>query len=48
MHMGNIAHRVGNQKLQYDAVAERFIGNDAANLLAKRQNVNPHSVKEMV
>jgi len=48
MHMGNIAHRVGNQKLQFDAGAERFIGNDAANLLAKRQNVNPYSVKEMV
>jgi predicted dehydrogenase len=48
MHMGNIAHRVGNQKLQFDAGAERFIGNDAANLLSKRHNVNPYSVKEMV
>ena len=48
MHMGNIAHRVGNQKLRYDAGAEQFINNDPANRLVKRQNMNPYSVKEMV
>jgi hypothetical protein len=48
MHMGNIAHRVGNQKLRYDARSERFIDSDPANRLAKRQNMNPYSVKEMV
>ena len=48
MHMGNIAHRVGNQKLRYDALAERFIDNDLANRLVKRQNVNDFSVKEPV
>jgi len=48
MHMGNIAHRVGNQKLRYDAMLERFIDSDPANRLAKRQNVNEFSVKDMV
>ena len=48
MHMGNIAHRVGNQKLRYDARSERFIDSDPANRLAKRQNMTPYSVKEIV
>ena len=48
MHMGNIAHRVGNQKLRYDAGTEQFINNEPANRLVKRQNMNPYSVKEMV
>jgi hypothetical protein len=48
MHMGNIAHRVGNQKLRYDARSERFIDSDPANRLAKRQNMNTYSVKEIV
>ncbi len=37
VHMANIAHRVGNRKLWYDATAERFIDDDAANALVKRQ-----------
>ena len=48
MHMGNIAHRVGNQKLRYDARSERFIDSDPANRLAKRQNVNAFSVSESI
>ena len=48
MHMGNIAHRVGNQKLWYSAEEERFISNESANRLAKRQNVNEFSVTEPV
>ena len=48
MHMGNIAHRGGNQKLRYDARSERFIDSDPANRLAKRQNVNEFSVTEPV
>ena len=48
MHMGNIAHRVGNQKLRFNVQAERFIDNEPANRLAKRQNVNTFSVKETV
>jgi len=48
MHMGNIAHRVGNQKLRFNAQVERFIDNEPANRLAKRQNVNTFSVKETV
>ena len=46
MHMGNIAHRVGNQKLRFDAETEQFIDNAAANRLVKRQNVNEFSVAE--
>jgi hypothetical protein len=46
--MGNIAHRVGNQKLRFNVQAERFIDNEPANRLAKRQNVNTFSVKETV
>ena len=48
MHMGNIAHRVGNQKLRFDAETEQFIDNAAANRLVKRQNVNEFSVTEPV
>lgn len=48
MHMGNIAHRVGNRKLQFDAKSERFVGDDEANRLVRRQNVNLYSVKEAV
>ena len=48
MHMGNIAHRVGNQKLQFDAKSEKFVDDEAANRLAKRQNVNEFSVTEPV
>ena len=48
MHMGNIAHRVGNQKLRYNAEAEQFINYDLANKLVKRQNVNDFSVKASV
>ena len=48
MHMGNIAHRVGNQKLRYNAEAEQFINYDLANKLVKRQNVNDFSIKASV
>ena len=48
MHMGNIAHWVGNQKLRFDAETEQFIDNAAANRLVKRQNVNEFSVTEPV
>ena len=48
MHIGNIAHRVGNQKLHFKASEEHFITNDSANSLSKRQNINDFSVKELV
>lgn len=32
-HMANIAYRTGNQRLTFDARAERFVDNDAANRL---------------
>jgi hypothetical protein len=35
MHIGNIAHRVGNKKLTYDAEAERFIDCPEANELLR-------------
>ena len=34
-HLGNIAYRLGNQKLDFDPVAEKFIGNDEANQYLK-------------
>ena len=37
VHMANIAHRVGNRKLWYDADNESFVDNDAANALIKRK-----------
>jgi predicted dehydrogenase len=36
VHMGNIAYRLGNQKLWFDVGTERFIGNDDANKLVRR------------
>ncbi len=48
MHIGNIAHRVGNRQLHFDAAAERFTNNDAANQLLKRQNENDYSVATVV
>ncbi|MAJ15818.1 MAG: hypothetical protein CBC27_02305 [Opitutia bacterium TMED67] len=48
MHIGNIAHRVGNQKLHYNASEEQFTNNDSANSLSKRQNINDFSVKEII
>ncbi|MGK0188812.1 MAG: putative dehydrogenase [Verrucomicrobiales bacterium] len=45
MHIGNISHRVGNRQLTFDGDNELFLGDDAANQLLKRQNVNAYSVK---
>jgi hypothetical protein len=35
-HIGNIAHRVGNEKLWFDSRTERFVANDEANKLVRR------------
>jgi len=48
VHMGNIAHRIGNQKVWFDAKAERFIGNDEANKLLKRNYRKKYEVPEQV
>lgn len=48
VHMGNIAHRVGNQKLWFDSKTERFIGNEEANKLLKRKYRRKYEVPEKV
>jgi len=35
VHMGNIAYRLGNQRVVFDAKAEAFVGSDAANRFLK-------------
>jgi len=47
LHMGNIAHRVGNIALKYDAKAGRF-DNDAANALAKPPYRKGYEIPEEV
>ena len=48
VHMGNIAHRVGNKKLWFDAKTERFINNNDANKLIKRSYRKKYEVPEQV
>ncbi|MHC4574563.1 MAG: Gfo/Idh/MocA family protein [Planctomycetota bacterium] len=48
VHLGNIAHRVGNRKLRFDAKTERFIGNDEANKLVKHRYRKKYAVPEHV
>jgi predicted dehydrogenase len=37
VHTANIAHRIGNQTVQYDGATEKFLGNEAANALLGRE-----------
>jgi predicted dehydrogenase len=48
VHMGNIAHRVGNRKLWFDSKTGRFIDNAKANELLKRNYRNKYKVPEQV
>ncbi|NIO40129.1 MAG: gfo/Idh/MocA family oxidoreductase, partial [Burkholderiales bacterium] len=48
VYLGNIAHRVGNQKLRFDSKTERFIDNPAANKLVKRTYRKKYEVPEQV
>ena len=48
LHLANIAHRVGNQTLKYDAVAEKFRGNAEANALVKRDYRKKYEIPERV
>jgi len=48
VHMGNIAYRVGNKKLWFDAKTERFIKNDDANRLIKRSYRKKYKVPDQV
>jgi hypothetical protein len=46
--MANISHRIGNQKILYDAKNERFIKNEAANILLKCKERKQYKVPEKV
>jgi predicted dehydrogenase len=48
VHLGNIAHQVGNQKLVFDPETETFAGNEAANRLRRRENRTKYEVPEQV
>jgi len=48
LHLANIAHRVGNTTLKYDGKAEKFIDNDAANELVKRDYRKKYEIPEKV
>ena len=48
VHVANIAQRVGNQKLVFDAASERFVGNDAANRQVRREYRKGYEVPDKV
>jgi len=48
LHLANIAHRVGNQTLKYDATAEKFIDHARANELVKRDYRKKYEIPERV
>ena len=48
VHISNIAHRVGNQKLQFDPKTERFINHPEANKLVKRSYRSKYEIPERV
>ena len=48
LHLANIAHRVGNLTLKYDSRAERFIDNEGANRLVKRDYRAKYEIPETV
>ena len=48
IHMGNIAHRVGNKKLWFDAKMQRFTNSSDANNLIKRSYRKKFEVPEQV
>ncbi|MBN2138851.1 MAG: Gfo/Idh/MocA family oxidoreductase [Sedimentisphaerales bacterium] len=48
VHLGNIAHRVGNEKLRFNPEKERFIDSDEANKLVKRSYRSKYEIPEQV
>ena len=48
VHLGNIAHRLGNRKLRFDASQERFLDSAEANNLLKRCYPRKYEVPERV
>jgi hypothetical protein len=48
IHMANIAHRVGNRKLRFDAESKRFVEAPAANRLLKRDQRREYEIPEQI
>ncbi len=48
VHLGNIAVRVGNRKLRFDTVTERFVGDDDANRLVRRDYREAFAIPDIV
>jgi predicted dehydrogenase len=48
IHFGNVAYRVGNQRVVFDAKAERFVDNDAANKFLRPAYRKGYEVPEAV
>ena len=48
VHLGNIAHRVGNRSLRFDAATEQFVGNNEANKLVKRKGRGKYQIPDRV
>jgi predicted dehydrogenase len=48
VHLGNIAHRCGNQRLVFDAKSETFVESAVANKLLRRHNQTKYSVADEV
>ena len=48
VHLGNIAHRAGNAKLEFDPSSESIVGNEAANKLVKRRGDGRYRIPDQV
>ncbi|MDR2847625.1 MAG: Gfo/Idh/MocA family oxidoreductase [Bacteroidales bacterium] len=48
VHLGNIAYRVGNKQLLFDAASEKFLNNDQANVLARGAYRKGYEIPENV
>ncbi len=48
VHLGNIAHRVGNRSLRFDAATEQFIDDAEANKLLKREGRGKYEIPKQV
>ena len=48
IHLGNIAYRVGNKQLFFDAEKERFIGNQEANELLRTEYRKDYRIPEQI
>jgi len=48
VHMANIAHRVGNRKLQFDGAAQQFVDNAEANEMLKRTYRPEYQIPERI